>query len=799
MRMVKQNTVSRGTVCFLTLLLGMTVSAAGDVAQRKLTLADQGRTSYVITLGDDAPAPERKAAEDLASYLGRVTGAKFAVKSPTEASAEQPCIMVGQTESVKEFVPDVDWKSLGQDGIVIKTKGQHLVLAGGRPRGTVYAVYTFLEDIVGCRWWTSTEEYIPHRPTLTIGRADLTYVPSLDYREPAFADVRNSPGFAVKIKCNGHFSKIPEELGGHHEILTYGHSFEQLMPPAKYFQEHPEWYSLLRGKRFAKGHSDWQLCLTNSQMLAELTKNVLDAIRRNPQAYSIFVTQNDGYGQCQCDQCQAATKREGTGAGPLLEMINAVAEQVDKEFPGFLVETFAYAWTRKTPLHVRPRSNVQIRVCGLEGDFAQPIDSDTNASYRDDIKGWSKIARNVVVFHYVSGYGCFVQPHPTLFNIGPDIRFFIQNKVHGVYMDTDSTPIGDFVRLRAWVFAHMLWNPTRDPLKLTEEFARGYYGLAGPQVLSYLQLAHNAVKRSGMKLHYANADTSFFSLDEMNEATRLWDQAEAAVAGDATLRVRVRRDRLPFDQAWLQNWARLKRTAERKGLEFLGPNDVTAACHDYVKTVTEAAGPDYVAKCVAAGSEKCIQRMGIEPGATSHRQLELYAEDTAPLPKELRGLAQNLYHIFQTDKKFLANKAELVDDLAATDGSAVRLASNWSMASFYVRSYFAGKWRVYARARCEMKELKEDGKGGREGTGYLSPQEAFEIGILDEFQYPNGRYVLLMEKALLAKVKDGAYHSYDLGVHDLNPGMRLWITIADSKYVSAVYVDRVFLIRDGPE
>lgn len=317
--------------------------------------------------------------------------------------------------------------------------------------------------------------------------------------------------------------------------------------------------------------------------------------------------------------------------------------------------------------------------------------------------------------------------------------------------------------------------------------------------MSYLQLAHNAVKRSGMKLHYGNQDTSFFSLDEMNEATRLWDQAEAAVADDATLLLRVRRDRLPFDQAWLRNWARLKRRAERKGLEFLGPNDVTVACDDYVKTVTEVAGPDYVAKCIAAGSEKCIQRMGIEPGATSRRQLELYAEAPAPLPEELRGLAEDQYHIFQTDKNFLSNKAEIVGDPAATDGSAARLASNWSMAKFYARSYFAGKWRIYVRARCAMKEATGNGKSGKEGTGYLSPQEAFEIGILDEFQYPNGRFVLLMVKTPLAKVKDGAYHTYDMGAHDLQPGMFLWITIADSKCVSAVYVDRVFLIRDGEE
>lgn len=68
--MTKHDTVSRGTVCFLTLLMGVKVLASGNVAQRKLTLANDGRTSYVITLGDDASAPEREVAEDLASYLG---------------------------------------------------------------------------------------------------------------------------------------------------------------------------------------------------------------------------------------------------------------------------------------------------------------------------------------------------------------------------------------------------------------------------------------------------------------------------------------------------------------------------------------------------------------------------------------------------------------------------------------------------------------------------------------------------------------------------------------------------------
>jgi hypothetical protein len=143
--------------------------------------------------------------------------------------------MVGQTESVKRLLPDVDWKSLGYDGIVIKAKGQHLILAGGRPRGTLYAVYTFLEDIVGCRWWTSSEEDVPHRPTLAFAAPNITYIPALSVRDNDYADIgwnAPSPPFCVRLKNNGHFNHIPDELGGQRSVVPdYGHTFFSLLPP----------------------------------------------------------------------------------------------------------------------------------------------------------------------------------------------------------------------------------------------------------------------------------------------------------------------------------------------------------------------------------------------------------------------------------------------------------------------------------------------------------------------------------------------------------------------------------------
>ena len=32
----------------------------------------------------------------------------------------------------------------------------------------LYAVYTFLQDVVGVRWWTPEDTFIPKKPTLVV-------------------------------------------------------------------------------------------------------------------------------------------------------------------------------------------------------------------------------------------------------------------------------------------------------------------------------------------------------------------------------------------------------------------------------------------------------------------------------------------------------------------------------------------------------------------------------------------------------------------------------------------------------
>ena len=183
---------------------GVTLAPAGVRAGLSLTLAAEGRSDYVIVVSRDAIAPEKEAARELSHYLGRITSAEFAVTGEREAPADKRWIMVGATRSVTELLPEINWPALGPEGIVIQTRGDRILIAGGRPRGTIYAVYTFLEDFAGCRWWTSTEASIPPKSVLTIREPDISYVPAFGVRGPGYPDVRDNPGFAVKLKCNAH-------------------------------------------------------------------------------------------------------------------------------------------------------------------------------------------------------------------------------------------------------------------------------------------------------------------------------------------------------------------------------------------------------------------------------------------------------------------------------------------------------------------------------------------------------------------------------------------------------------------
>ena len=93
--------------------------------------------------------------------------------------------------------------------------------------------------------------------------------------------------------------------------------------------------------------------------------------------------------------------------------------------------------------------------------------------FREDIEGWSKIAPQLYVWDYVTNFSNYILPHPNMRALAPNLRFFADHNVIGMFEQGDvGSPIGDFVRLRAWLLAHLMWNPDRDDKALIPRIPR---------------------------------------------------------------------------------------------------------------------------------------------------------------------------------------------------------------------------------------------------------------------------------------------------------------------------------------
>ncbi len=269
-----------------------------------------------VILPADPSQVEMTAAHELAFYLHKITGDSHPVLN--EPSAAPSAIYVGKTNAFQKAFPDIAPDKLPADTIILKSLDGNLFLAGHPLRGTLYAVYTFLEDFCGVRWWTSTEETVPNRPTLSIPNVNIIYSPPLVCRETFYKDAFANV-FSAKLKNNGHFAVTSPAYGDHMSIIGWCHTFAQFIPVEKYYNDHPEWFALVDGKRQG-GRLDFQLCLTNEEMTKEFIRICLEKIKENPTAGMISVSQNDAFTPkpCQCPACTKLVEENGAQSSPLI-------------------------------------------------------------------------------------------------------------------------------------------------------------------------------------------------------------------------------------------------------------------------------------------------------------------------------------------------------------------------------------------------------------------------------------------------------------------------------------------------
>ena len=298
-----------------------------------LQLAKDGKSEYIVVIAADAEEPVPAAAGEFIHFFKEITGVELPIVTDAEPMQEHE-IIIGPSRHLADLAVCIDWDKLGNEGYVIRTSGRHLLLFGGPTRGTINAVYTFLEDYLGCRWYTSTCSVIPEQPDLSIDLIHVEAVPAFEARAMSCANGSDA-AWAARQRINSFNSSTmwglsPSNFTGVKAFMseprlakclkfvtsttgykggyapTWLHTLaEDRLLPSSYFEEHPEYFGLdADGKR----NVEITPCLIHPEVFRIVMANAGSWMENLPGANILSISQADQpmHDYCHCMRCREA-------------------------------------------------------------------------------------------------------------------------------------------------------------------------------------------------------------------------------------------------------------------------------------------------------------------------------------------------------------------------------------------------------------------------------------------------------------------------------------------------------------
>jgi hypothetical protein len=504
---------------------------------------------FEIAIAHDAPAAVRYAAEELQRYIDRLSLAFPTIRTDDEPQSKS-AILLGDSRHRAQLFPRVNNSKLPRDGYLFRQHNRHLLIWGGSPRGTLYGVYDLLERL-GVRWWTPGEESVPHQMALSLDDSNdalnFEVSPPLFYRALWYRNAMDADWLARRRLSGDTMGPIHlrERHGGAERFAgdASGHTYEALVPTAKYFDSHPEYFSEVNGQRLR--HMN-QLCPTNPAVADIAAETIRGWLTAMPEARIASVTQNDWNNWCTCPQCTAIIEREGSTSGPALFLANEVARRLERDHPEVLIDTFAYTWTEIPPAHMEAHPNVLVRIAPIGNCFGHTIRTcPANERCRNAVREWAKRARHLFIWHYVTDFFHYMPPFPNLPPLQDDIDFYLQHGVKGIFLQGDGTSLdGDMAELKAYLMSRLLWNPQLDMAAARQEFLHGYYGAAGPAVddlLTSFERAFAGAKDDHLFLYRSlwENEASYLTQSVLTKARTLLHDGRAAAGDDHDVQRRL--------------------------------------------------------------------------------------------------------------------------------------------------------------------------------------------------------------------------------------------------------------------
>ncbi|MBQ7153802.1 MAG: DUF4838 domain-containing protein [Clostridia bacterium] len=470
-------------------------------------------SSFRIVVSKDAAEVVKEAAGELQKYLKLSAGYELPIVTDAEAAGGGE-ILVGRTNRDNEAVLK-RMEGLQNDGFIHYAEGDRIYLVSLTDLGNHYAVYRFLETCIGWRFLSNRYEFVRKADVVKIP-ADLDYAdsPGLFYRQTDWGFNRDT---RLKVGQNSG-------LANAYNIVGFCHTMQALtgVPQSE------------------------QPCLSDENVYQTVLKNVRAWIDKNPGCRIVSVTQNDNDRYCKCPKCEALAAKENQ-SGVLLNFVNQLADEIKKDHPEVYILTFAYWYTRKAPVTIKPRENVIIWMCSIECCFSHPLNDpscELNRDFCADLEEWKKKTDRILFWDYTTNYVYFVQPFPNFGVLRKNVNYLAKSGAIGIYEEGNyqTETSGEFSELRGYVLSKLLWDPYMSEEKyqqLIKDYLADYFGAGWPYIYEYIQKTSEKAKKIHLTIFRRmkdedpsswlfQADGGGLDVDFVKQMSALWDKAYEA-------------------------------------------------------------------------------------------------------------------------------------------------------------------------------------------------------------------------------------------------------------------------------
>lgn len=518
----------RKTLVILLSLCALSVYTAAA----QFTMVKDGKPTSRIVI-QKGKTVDAEAAALLQNFVRRISGATL------------PIVDNAKTGSGDIVISDATDAALKTDGFRIKVSGDGIVITGGGHKGTLYGVVTLVDDYMGVDYYSKETYTLTPSPTITIAAMDRVDNPAFVYRQMA-AYASADPIYKVWYRL-----EEPKDIfaGG-----WWVHTFNGLLPSAVYGKDHPEYYSMINGRREVGESSQW--CLSNPEVFEIVSSRIDSIFRANPEQTMISVSNNDSDNtNCTCEECKKLDDMYGgVPSGSLIWFMNKLATR----FPDKQFSTLAYIFTRRAPKNIRPLPNVNIMLCNIECTREASLeDTDNGRIFMKDMKDWAAISDNIFFWDYVGDFDNEITPFPSYHFLQRNLQLFKEHNVTMMHEQRPGNKGADFSDMKAYLLSKLMWDPYQNYDSLMRTFMDGFYGAAAPYMYEYLKLQEGGLIASGINLTMNNDNpakhiTGFCRPLLMRRYAELFDAAERAVSSDKTLLGHVQLARLPLQYAELE-------------------------------------------------------------------------------------------------------------------------------------------------------------------------------------------------------------------------------------------------------